>query len=529
MSVRPFKRKTRLMNIYQCILFSTFFFSSFIAFPSIAQSQRSDVNSLESHNVTHPIDDAKDPVDMVGSIAFSLCDLEVSGRTRELQCAEIWVPENPRDAESKQIKLFIARIPAAQKSKKLRQPMLLLAGGPGQAASEAFLFFDKQQRRLASTRDLYIIDQRGTGKSSPLQCKQLQDDQYKFAVDEIKKQTQACLDSFDADVRFYTTTNTVHDLEQVREALDVEQWNIFGVSYGTRVASTYAQLFPGRVRTMVLDSAVPHEHVLGSEIAIESQEALDTLFDECESNRDCRNAFPHLKERFNAFIQQPYDYVQEINYEDINAGEIEKANFSKMDVLLFVRFSLYMAEYRSTLLFTLNEALVNNNLAPLLRAKKIVEGNLADAMAVGLHNSVMCSEEYPHMQADFDSLLSANEKTYLGDTLLQVIQAVCSVWPTSPEEMISKAVLVTAIPTLLLVGELDPITPPAYADIAASQLSNAKVLKLNGRGHSVAAFGCTPNILAKFVETASVDDLNIKCLERLNTLPLFINANGFSP
>jgi len=467
--------------------------------------------------------------EQVGSIEFKQCRVSSAGRERDIQCAYLSVPENYQDPNSKYIELFVARIPAQRPRSSNPDPVLLIAGGPGQAASDAFLFFDKQHSLLGKTRDLYLVDQRGTGRSSALLCDKLNENELNFDELSLKQKTLECLQSMDADVRQYTTENSVRDFDEVRKALGKQSWNLFGVSYGTRVATTYAQLFPGSIRSMVLDSVLPQEHVLGSEIALHSQKALDSLFDQCEKEPKCIDHYPKLRSAFSNLIKAPEKYTTLYEYEDLSSGEVVSEVFSAGNVLGFVRLSLYMAESRSTLLFSLNEALVNKNLAPLMRASKIVRRDLQRSISMGLQYSVMCSEDYPYFSQSSLDQSAKNASSYLGTEVTDYIKTVCSVWPETIPDSKYKSPLKSDIPTLLLGGELDPITPITYAEQVALGLSNSKVLMFIGRGHSVASFGCGTKLIYQFVESTDVESLDSSCLTRLNRLPLFLNANGFSP
>lgn len=465
----------------------------------------------------------------VGELLFRPCRIDVGGRTRALQCARLSVPENPSLETSKKIELFVGRIPAMKQSEATSDPLLFLAGGPGQAATEAFLFVDRQFPELAKTRDFYFVDQRGTGFSSPLRCDNVDTAEPTFDEEKIQQISLHCLQSYDADVRVYTTENFVRDLELLRVTLDIEKWNLFGVSYGTRVGMSYAEFFPASVRSMVLDSVVPPQHILGSEVAKQSQRALDTLIAQCNEDENCATHFPKLESALQSYFSLPDNHQLELRFEDLSQGKLDTTIFRKADLLAFIRFSLYAAETRATLLTVLNEALVNENYAPLVRARNIILDNLNRGISFGLHYAVTCAEEYPHIKALVDNGALDQQGYYLGDSVTDTLLAACSVWPKALSGVDKKQALVSTIPSLLLAGEFDPITPPDYARQVSKGLSYSKVLLFKGRAHSVASFGCGPKLIHQFIDSASVDDLNESCLARLNTLPIYLNANGFSP
>lgn len=478
------------------------------------------------------IDLSQPVVSKVGDLEFRECQVEAQGRDRTVQCAWHELPENPAVADGKQIKLFIVRLPARRKSKNLVDPVLFLAGGPGQAASEAYLFTDQSYSSLAKQRDFYLIDQRGTGRSNPMGCDQVLNQQdllvKEYEAELVKDLARRCLDVMPGDVRYYTTDVSVEDFESVRKALKVPQWNLLGVSYGTRVATHYMRKYPTSIRSVVLDSVVPPQHVLGEEIAIRSQASLDVLFERCNNDESCKEKIPDLKKDVNTLFKKLEHVPLAVQVENFSTGEIENLEFTREHLTVLLRMYLYNSYSIALLPPMLHEAAVNNNYAPLARAaNKIVEA-LSGAMSVGLHNSVMCTEEAPFFTLD-EKTIGVNKNTYMGMDVLNLMVDICSVWPKGEVPTYMKTPLQSDIPTLLFSGEFDPITPPEYAETTMQTLSNAKHFVLEGQGHSVSASGCAPHLVDKFVDDASSEWLDAKCLGRISAAPLYINFNGSAP
>ena len=146
--------------------------------------------------------------------------------------------------------------------------------------------------------DVILLDQRGTGGSHPLKCKDIVGDDdasagHDIDLAKVRERTRACLDavSRDADPAQYTTSVALRDLEALRQALGAPQFDLVGISYGTRVAQQYVRRYPDAVRSVVLDSAVPNELVLGSQFAIDLDAALKAQFAECTRTPACAEAF----------------------------------------------------------------------------------------------------------------------------------------------------------------------------------------------------------------------------------------------
>ena len=158
----------------------------------------------------------------------------------------------------------------------------------------------------------------------------------------------------------------------------------------------------------------------------------------------------------------------------------------------------------------------------------MIAAQMSDALALGMHNSVMCSEDAPFY--DFDAVdYEALEASYIGIVQLDAIDAMCSVWPTGPVDDDFRAPLDTAIPVLLLSGDADPITPPRYASLAMVDLERARHLIGVQQGHGQAAVGCTPRLIGEFVASADPLGLDASCLERNFVMPFFLDFGGPAP
>ena len=470
---------------------------------------------------------------VIGDLHFRECSISAQQRDRKVQCAWYEVAENPQAREGKRIKLFVVRIPAKRHLKHIQDPVLFISGGPGQAASETYLFADQMWPSLAKNRDFYLIDQRGTGFSNPQHCDEvagLQEDSFaEYDSAAMRELASQCLAQMGGDLRFYTTDATVKDFESVRAGLGIERWNLLGVSYGTRVATHYMRVAPAGIRSVVLDSVVPPGKVLGLEIASRSQDILDLLYRRCEEDLKCSEAMPALRSDVEALLATLENAPLLTRVENFSTGEVEEVAFSRNHVVTLIRMFLYNPQTLSLLPPMLHEAAVNRNYSPVVRAARQVSKSLASSTSLGLSNSVICTEEYPYFDRLSAQQESANRNAYLGMTLIQRMEEMCSLWPKGEIIAQMREPLTSDIPALLLSGEYDPITPPAYAEELLADLGSATHLVLPGQGHFVSATGCAPELVAKFVDAASSEELNSRCLERLSPAPLFINFNGAAP
>ena len=178
-----------------------------------------------------------------------------------LICGTLKVYENRATKQGRQIDLNIVVLPALR-SDAQPDPLFFLAGGPGQGAAKLAKVVREIFRRVQSDRDIVLVDQRGTGKSNPLDCND--DDDSLQAIMETNEQTlerlKACQAKYDADLTLYTTPIAMDDLDDVRAFLGYDKINVYGGSYGTRAALVYMRQHGDRVRTAILDGVAPTEH-----------------------------------------------------------------------------------------------------------------------------------------------------------------------------------------------------------------------------------------------------------------------------
>ena len=198
-----------------------------------------------------------------------------SGRV-SADCGTLQVAENPDDPDGKQLDLLVPRIPALS-PEPAADALTIINGGPG--ASPVSLYVDLQHAfaSVLRERDIVLLDQRGTGRSGALDCPMLESAVDTYAEDLVMQATRQCLEGLENDPRYFTTSVAVKDLEALRQVLGYQQWNLYGVSYGTRVAQHYVRRYPQSVRTLIIDGVVAPEDFLGPDIALNAQRTLDAL------------------------------------------------------------------------------------------------------------------------------------------------------------------------------------------------------------------------------------------------------------
>lgn len=466
----------------------------------------------------------------LGELEFSTCDLENrrASDVLEAECATLEVPEDYTKPEGRKITLRIG-LAKAQSAEAEPDPVLFLAGGPGQSAVDSYPMIAASFVRLRERRHVLMIDQRGTGESNTLKCTTEEGDGT-FAADDESLEAQTafarrCAEELapKADVRQYTTSVAVRDFEAVREAIGAPQWNLVGGSYGTRAAQVYARNHPGAIRSMILDGVVPAEHRLASAHARNLEQALQGIFQRCRDDAACKARFGDPEATLEEMKAELRRSPREVTYRDPKSGESRTEMLRYGHLVGTVRLFAYSPESAALLPLALDEAVKGR--ADLLMAQSILAtGDLGESIMHGMQLSVMCSEDLPDVRTD-----PLDEKTLLGTDFVTFSKAQCEGWPKGERPADFHAPMVTDIPTLLLSGEFDPVTPPAFGEQAAKGFSKGRHLVVKGRGHIVMGQGCLPRLAADFVADLDAAALDVSCLDGFTSVPAFLNANGWTP
>lgn len=443
------------------------------------------------------------------------------------RCGTMLRPENPADPDSPDIELSVAVVPALSLEPE-PDPFVPLAGGPGGSAIEFYSAWLHAFEYVRRNRDILLVDQRGTGASSRMAC-DFDDDvvEGQYSTEQVLQLTRDCLDTLPHDPRYFTTSVAVADLEAVRQALAYPQLNLYGASYGTRVAQHFARRYPESTRSIVLDGVVPPQLPLGPEIATEAQSALDSILLRCSNDEACGARFPNLQQAFLDVRAKLEEEAVVVDLTDPVTGHRRLIDFGPGELAGAIRLLAYNAHSIAIMPLLIHEA-ANGNYEPLAAQFHMIAATMADALAMGMHNAVMCSEDVPFYARDAIDY-EALEESYIGIMQLDAIEAMCSLWPAGPVDDDFREPLATNIPVLLLSGEVDPITPPRYAEFAMVDLTNARHLTAEQQGHGQAGTGCVPRLISQFVGAASPEDLDAECMGRSFVMPFFLDFAGPAP
>jgi len=462
------------------------------------------------------------------------CPFNTAGQA--IDCGYLIVPENRSNPDTAYIELAIA-ILRNTRGVTLDDPIVHLSGGPGQSMID-LLAADPEAYTIepfAANRDQIFIDQRGTGYSFPtLNCPEVEEVDFDFAASANPglDASTVCRDrlvSEGVDVTAYNTAENAADINDLRIALGYEQVNLFGISYGTRLALAVMRDHPEAVRTATLDSVFPPDLNVIIEDSVSLYTAIQTAFAACQEDPDCNAAYPGLESVFLDLVTDLNSDPAVIDYEDPETGDFIEYELYGDDVVNEVTNALYSASLTMQYIpraiydayqgdYETMSALVTLNTSNGFSAHRQSPGeDVSDSE--GMFTTVTCHDEYA-----FEDYVAAEEVVleqipeelhtalFYGIVGNQYLE--CVEWGAGKALAYENDPVVSNVPTLLIVGHFDPVTPPSQARQAAETLNNAYYVEFPTMGHSVTAFSfCPTGIMADFIDNP-FEQPNTSCVER---------------
>lgn len=439
------------------------------------------------------------------------------------ECGELSVKENPADSQSREISLQILRLPAISPAPK-QDPLFLIQGGPGASSIDMANQVHWAFADVRKNRDLIFVDQRGTGKSNALQCEQLSEEEQllpELAQSEISLQlAKACAEKYRQQIPFYTTPYAVQDLDAVRRALGYEKINLWGVSYGTRVALEYMRAFPQRARVAILDGVAPVQLALPKYFQEDALAALQAVNSECQMQEKCKTLYGDIVEKTQLIAQRLAKPVN-IQFEHPRHQQATHILLTPKRFSSLIFMSLYSRDLSVLLPRAIAEA-ERGDYRLLASLSALAEeqpsfNNISEAMRY----TVVCNEDAQFISAED----KVNAKAFFGINMLKDLSDVCALWPKAPLPENYNDPIKSSTPSLLLSGGHDPVTPARWAELVAKDLPNSRQLVAPGGNHSISMEGCLPKIIAQFIEMGEVEGISDDCVKHIASLPPVLGAN----
>ena len=441
------------------------------------------------------------------------------------RCGHLDVAEDPADPTGRRISLAVAVVPALD-VRSHQPPLFVVAGGPGQSASDFYSGYFVAFAPVARTRAIVLVDQRGTGGSNRLSCDFPDDfDVVAPPPEVIRDLSRKCRERLAGRPEFYTSSVAIRDLDAVRSALGYERIALYGVSYGTRVVEHYLRHYPTHAAAVVLDGVMQPDRPLGAETPLDAERALDIMFARCQATPSCESAFPDLARRFRQVLAKLAAHPHTVSVPDPTTGAARSVVFDRQQFTGAVRLLNYYS-FTTALLPLFIDRASKDDYAPLASELLLMSGNLDEQLAYGMNAAVACAEDV----TDYGSVdRRALERTYLGATQLDELATLCEDWPRGVVDPDLFAPLHATVPALLLSGEADPVTPPSSAARAAQGFSDVLNIVVAGQGHGQLSVGCAPWLIARFLNAGTTHGLDASCLKSVIAEPFVLGPTGPAP
>jgi len=441
-------------------------------------------------------------------------------------CGTVTVFENRHTAIGRQIRLWVVVLPSLA-STASDDPLFFLAGGPGQAAAQLASQIRGAFRQVQRTRDIVLVDQRGTGKSNPLNCRS--------GASSLREMTEGsaaalarlrrCLDGYDADVRLYTTDIAMDDLDDVRAVLGYDRINLYGGSYGTRAALVYVRQHGEHVRSIVLDGVAPTDMRLPLFTARDAQHALDKALADCEAESACNGTFPAMASRIRNLITSLDRHPRHVRIVHPRTGIAEDVDVDARLVSSVIFNALY-SPLTASIVPALVDRAEKDDYQGLFALALAGEGAGED-MSIGMQLSVLCSEDASRVSPE--ELAHQTSKSVFGSHLIGSQLEACAIWPRGTVHDDYYRPVISDVPALVLSGEVDPVTPPVWGESVVKHLSHGKHLIMPSTGHGVVMTPCGNRIVSDFIKRGSVDGLETDCVGDVRRPPFFLTPAGPDP
>lgn len=466
-----------------------------------------------------PLEIDYEPLFQEADCQFELPPGQEQGET--VECGYLEIPENRTDPNSRQIRLAVA-IFRHPEGATHPDPIIYLSGGPGGSSLELInLAFDQVfAPYFTSGRDLIFFDQRGVGFSKPaLDCPAVQDLSLDLLDNQVGGKRISDQEAYDlilnsfldcgndlegqADLTAYNTSTNAADVNDLREALGYDQVNLWGVSYGTRLALGVMRDYPEGLRSVILDSAYPPDVDLYLDAPENADRAFDVLFESCAEDLNCNQHYPDLREVFFDTV----DLLEARPYKTAIVNPLTGENFDALidgETLMGLIFQLL---YETELLTNLPMYIYQANQGDFDMLSRIYGLLLVEIPLIsrGMNLSVQCNEEmafssleaFRNALADYPQLALLFSFSTLGEMGFQI----CREWNSGRAEAVENEPVYSQIPTLILAGEFDPITPPAWGLQAKQTLENSYYYEFPGVGHGASTVeGCPRQITLDFLQ-----------------------------
>jgi pimeloyl-ACP methyl ester carboxylesterase len=439
--------------------------------------------------------------------------------TSEVLCGKYEVFEDRAARTGRKISLNIVLLPALS-AKPAPDPVFYMAGGPGGAAtSYAKADFINGLRRQ---RDVVLVDQRGTGKSNPLECPSpgsYEDMSGYFGEVMPLERVRACRAQLEkiADLKLYSTTIAMDDIDEVRSALGYEQINVYGGSYGSTTTLSYLRQHPEHVRTIAVSGVAPFTAKIPLSFSQGVQGAIDRLFADCAADVACHTAYPDLANEFKTIMAQFDKGPVEVSAVNRFTRSEQKVTVTRDAFVDSIRVILYEPQVAAALPALIHLG-AKGNLGPFITNAFPIVAGVSGLIARGMSFSVICGEDVPFITPEEIKTTSAN--SFYGDARVRPTMRACTEWPKAKVDPSFLDPVKSDKPALVIAGQLDPVTPPWLAEQVARTLSHSRLVVARNATHN--SYECLENLVVDFIDKGTTEGLDVSCVSQIKRPPFLI-------
>lgn len=456
------------------------------------------------------------------------CEVPGAGAAR---CGTLQVWENRAARSGRKIPIRFIVLPATGTAS--RDPIAPIAGGPGQATTDGAAGAAEELKELRDTRDILLVDARGTGGSNLLKCSLYGPSLAEYLGDFYPAdRVRRCAREWSgkADPSAYTTDNMAEDLDELRAALGYERLNLYGISYGTRAALVYMRRYPQRVRASILHGVVPTGVRMPSRTAPDAQRAMEGVLGECEREAACNAAYPDLRNKLRAVVERLARDPVEVSVIDPKSGEPARLTLTRNLFSEGLRYMTYGASAASLVPAVIHQA-SRGDFGPAAEQALFGRRFIIDEGSHGLYLSVTCAEDLPFFEEE--TAAREAQASFLGDYRVRNQKAACAGWPVRPVERSYLEPVRSEVPVLALTGQWDPATPPAQGDEAMRTLPNGRHIVVPSAGHGFDGLQgtkeCITPLLVSFIRTADAKALDASCVASIRRPPFPVRTLATTP
>jgi pimeloyl-ACP methyl ester carboxylesterase len=486
----------------------------------------------DAASAASPATSASVRFDVIDTFERDECPVEVLPEDADrVTCGVLIVPEwrfEGADPE-RTLRLPVAYIESTSPDATSDPLVFPTRGGPGGGSLSALGYFLEYGDWATEDRDVILLEQRGDALADPtLDCPELDIDN--FVVDgsllagaaaetREAEQLEACrlrLTEAGIDLAAYTSAESADDLADLRTAFGYDSWNLYGVSYGARLALTTMRDRPEGLRAVILDGVVPPHINRYEQTPAGFTSALDALFASCAADTECREQYPDLEDSLLELLERAAEEPLEVTVKHPVDRTPLALEVSDTDFVAGLFNALYDADLVRVLPYLIDRLAAGDAESATPLAQQNVDFD--DYLTEGLGLSIDCAEEAPFNDDERIAEALAADPVLAHYPYSEGFREECAIWQVPALSDVENAPVVSSVPTLLTTGEYDPVTPTAFAEAAAEHLPAHYLYTFPGMGHGVVWANwyddCAADIAQQFLRDPTTEP-DSSCIEEM--------------